>query len=163
MGAVLTAGLGLSGLAAASSSGAATPPQAAAAAQGSVLSAVSKAAPGHHGGPLVVCFMSRKPGDKPGLPALPGPGKGIKVLPGKPGGTPGRTPAKVTIVVKDGKAYINGKEVPLSKLTSGCPAKVPGGVPGTPGTVTGDGGPSLSSSGAPGGDEQGLTESSLAG
>ncbi|MBY8878835.1 hypothetical protein [Actinacidiphila acidipaludis] len=136
VGAVLTAGLGLSGVVAASSSGAATPAPTASTASTAGASSATAQLPAQNGkpasGPIVVCAFVRdpagvrpgKPGKaarpaKPGAPGtalpFPAPGEGLP-LP-KPGGKP----ARITVEVAGGKVYVNGKEVKGAKLNKGCP------------------------------------------
>jgi len=184
VGAVLTAGLGLSGVVAASSSGAATPDSGAAARPATAHVLAQKAKPGK--GPVVVCAFVRGPaGAKPGKPGAGLPGTG---LPGTalPLPKPGQKPEKITIKVVNGKVYVNGKEVPGAKLNKDCPKppKLPplkngkggrvvivtrgaGGkgagtvdVQGAPGVKDAGG---LTVQGEPGGQEAGLSTSALAG
>ena len=165
--AVLTAGLGLTGVVSASESGAAAPDRAASAKPGQGPTTGKAPGKAHGGGPVVFCVIHKAPGG--GKPGLPAPGK-----PGKPGpGKPGKL-SKTTVRIVNGKVYINGKLVPKSKLNSKCPLPplpplppIKGGKPGKPviGTGVGTGvGPGVSIGGvvikgAPGSVKSGTVES----
>lgn len=186
LGAVLTAGLGLTGVVAASSSGATTPNSSDAApstAAASVTSVVSgKAGDGRvltrtgkpGDGPVVVCAVVRAPGGKPNKPGKPGkPGAALPLPePGKglPLPKPGQKPVKITVKVVNGKVYVNGKLVPGAKANGDCPAlpPLPGGGKGTAagkggGVILRGGQGGVSVQGVPGGHEAGLTTSTLRG
>ncbi|SEO32454.1 hypothetical protein [Actinacidiphila rubida] len=185
VGAVLTAGLGLTGVVAASSSGASTPDSAAS--SGAVASVASRAASGASttavtsvgagsapvltrvgkpsSGPVVVCSVIRAPGGaKPGTPGGPGTLPLPKQGKGLPLPDPGQKPVRITVKVVDGKVYVNGKRVPGAKVGKDCPA--PPALPPLPGGLTGKGGGKAGGvvlQGAPGGAEAGLTTSTLRG